>query len=167
MQESRETLPQLTTKDELDALYKSITKTKESKEEPIDPNTILAKISTINTYLNSEENKGKNIHIQGKEHVYDLSLGQQKEKYKVTTIMYDKIVQYDIITENDRGTWLIKITITRNEDRSETVCTFEEQADGKWFSLQIKKEAYMQEMNAMLEEIYTYSLQESPVVPQE
>gem|GEM_PF-6386741 len=104
MQESRETLPQLTTKDELDALYKSITKTKESKEEPIDPNTILAKISTINTYLNSEENKGKNIHIQGKEHVYDLSLGQQKEKYKVTTIMYDKIVQYDIITENDRGT---------------------------------------------------------------
>lgn len=102
MLESRETLPQITTKNELDALYKNIKTNKESKEGPIDPTMMANKIFFINEHIKNTE-KGKQS-IQGKEHTYDISLGQQKEKYKTTTIMYDKIIQYDIITENDRDT---------------------------------------------------------------
>ena len=102
MLESKETTPHITTKEELDALYKNVLQNKESIGE--DPDKIAQKILSIYDTTAAMENKVYNFKKndeKGKRE-YAVSLGQQQETYKTIEIVYNKTTGY-VITIQQNG----------------------------------------------------------------
>lgn len=74
----------------------------EKEEDPIQPNVLASKIIFI--HEKTKEKEDQKYRFKEKGHSYDISLGQQKEDYKTTIVIYDQIIEYDFITQTDRDT---------------------------------------------------------------
>ena len=151
MLESKETTPHITTKEELDALYKNVLKNKESIGE--DPDKIAQKILSIYDTTAAMENKVYNFKKndeKGKRE-YAVSLGQQQETYKTIEIVYNKTT----------------IKINRYEERGEDIFILKKEEWAEHFSIKSQSEDNDKKTEAetVIEDIYTYTL--SPASIQE
>ncbi len=164
MLESKETTPHITTKEELDALYKNVLKNKESIGE--DPDKIAQKILSIYDTTAAMENKVYNFKKndeKGKRE-YAVSLGQQQETYKTIEIVYNKTTGYVIIIQQNEWT---TIKINRYEERGEDIFILKKEEWAEHFSIKSQSEDNDKKTEAetVIEDIYTYTL--SPASIQE
>lgn len=164
MLESKETNPHITTKEELDALYKNVLQNKESIGE--DPDKIAQKILSIydaTAALESKTYTFKKKDEKGKRE-YAVSLGQQQETYKTIEIVYNKTTGY-VITIQQNGWTTIKIN--RYEERGEDIFILKKEEWAEHFSIKSQSEDNDKKTEAetVIEDIYAYTL--SPASIQE
>lgn len=164
MLESKETTPHITTKEELDALYKNILKSKEILVE--DPDKIAQKILAIYDATTAMENKAytfKKNDEKGKRE-YTVSLGQQQESYKTIEVIYNKTIGYAITIQHNE--W-ITIKINRYEERGEDIFILKKEEWAEHFSIKSQSEDNDKKTEAetVIEDIYAYTL--SPASIQE
>ncbi len=162
MQESKEFMPNITTKEELDALYKSILKNKETLGE--DPDKIAQKILAIYDATAALENKTyafKKNDEKGKRE-YTVSLGQQQETYKTIEVVYNKTIGYTITIQKYGWT---TIKINRYEERGEDIFILKKEEGEERFTItnQSNDSEKKTEAETVIEDIYAHVLSPAPI----
>ena len=133
MQESKEIGPHITTKEELDALYKKVMNNKEVMDE--DPNIMVQKIFFMYdaiVAMGKKEDAFKRDDEKGKRE-YTLSLWQQREDYKTIEVIYNQTTRYTFTIREDRG---MEVKIGRYAEKSEDIYVFKKEV---WSETYIEK----------------------------